>query len=54
MMRVLKIKVNYIALYRTFSKEVRFQKYLRGVNDVGPIKFMSWTHGYRHRGREGE
>ena len=53
-----------LALYRTFSKEVEFKKYmyLHAVCDAGSrllFKFRSGTHGLneelgRHRGREGK
>ena len=62
MMRDLIVKLNYISLYRTFSKNVGFIKYLHGVSDAGSrplFKFRSGTHGLneelgRHRGREGK
>ena len=51
-----------LSLYRTFSKNVGFKKYLHGVSDAGSrllFKFRSGTHGLneelgRHRGREGK
>ena len=51
-----------LSLYRTFSKNVGFKKYLHGVSNAGSrllFKFRSGTHGLneelgRHRGREGK
>ena len=53
-----------LSLYRTFSKNVGFKKYLHGVSDAGStcrllFKFRSGTHGLneelgRHRGKEGK
>ena len=48
-------------MYKAFSKEVEFKKYLHGVSDAGTrllFKFRSGTHGSneelsRHRGRNG-
>ena len=45
-----------LSLYRTFSKNVGFKKYLHGVSDAGSrllFKFRSGTHGlneelYKH------
>ena len=62
MMRDLIVKLSYISLYRTFSKNVGFKKYLHGVSDAGSrllFKVRSGTHGLneelgKHRGREGK
>ena len=48
-------------MYKAFSKEVEFKKYVHGVSDAGNrllFKFRSGTHGLneelgRHRGRNG-
>ena len=50
-----------LGLYKAFSKEVEFKRYLHGVSDAGTrllSKFRSGTHGLngelgRHRGRNG-
>ena len=50
-----------LGLYKAFSKEVEFKRYLHGVSDAGTrllFKFRSGTHGLneelgRHRGRNG-
>ena len=50
-----------VKLYKAFSKEVEFKRYLHGVSDAGTkllFKFRSGTHGLnkelgRHRGRNG-
>ena len=50
MMKVLKVK---LALYRTFSIEVGFKKYLYGTCDVGSrllFKFMYINIGQGHMG----
>ena len=50
-----------VGLYKAFSKEVEFIRYLQGVSDAGTrllFKFRSGTHGLNeelgtHRGRNG-
>ena len=50
--------ISKLTLYKSFSKEVQFKKYLHGLSDAGTrllFKFRSGTHGLneelgRHRG----
>ena len=44
MTRILIVKLSYIALYGTFSKEVGFKKYLHGVRDEGSRLSLGLGH----------